>query len=101
VIRRLPVLICTLVALSLMAASMLALPQAPQEPPPAPVAQRPRGPATPQETLPVAITVGRGRLVQFTDEASRVSVSDPAVADAVVVSPHEVVLNGKSAGRPS
>jgi pilus assembly protein CpaC len=78
---------------------MLALPQAPQEPPPAPVAQRPRGPATPQETLPVAITVGRGRLVQFTDEASRVSVSDPAVADAVVVSPHEVVLNGKSAGR--
>jgi pilus assembly protein CpaC len=67
-----------------------------QEPPAA--AQRPRGPATPLETRSMTLTVGRGQLVQFPEEASRVSVSDPAIADAVVVSPHEVVLNGKSAG---
>src|SRR5205823_85758 len=42
--------------------------------------------------------VGRGQLLQFVDEASRVSVSDPAIADAVVVSSHDVVLNGKAAG---
>src|SRR5256886_9666408 len=55
-------------------------------------------PATPLEARSVTITAGRGQLLQFTDDASRVSVSDPAVADAVVVSPHEVVLNGKTPG---
>ncbi|PYS21995.1 MAG: type II and III secretion system protein [Acidobacteria bacterium] len=56
------------------------------------------GPATPQTPRSVTLTVGRGQLLQFLEEASRVSVSDPAVADAVVVSPHEVVLNGKTPG---
>src|SRR2546423_10223507 len=56
-------------------------------------------PATPQASRPVTITAGRGQLLQFADEASRVSVSDPLTADAVVVSPHEVVLNGKAPGR--
>ena len=46
----------------------------------------------------LTITVSRGELVQFDDEATRVSVSDPATADAVVVSPHDVVLNGKVPG---
>jgi pilus assembly protein CpaC len=64
---------------------------------PAPV-QKPSGPATQLEPRSMAVTIGRGRLVQFPEEASRVSVSDPTIADAVVVSPHEVVLNGKSAG---
>jgi len=63
-----------------------------------PVVQRPSGPAKQLEPRPLALTVGRGQLVQFPEEASRVSVSDPLIADAVVVSPHEVVVNGKSAG---
>ena len=46
----------------------------------------------------MTLTVGRGQLVQFSDEASRVSVSDPTIADAVVVSAHDVVLNGKAPG---
>jgi len=46
----------------------------------------------------LTITVSRGTLVQFEDQATRVSVSDPATADAVVVSPHDVVLNGKMPG---
>lgn len=46
----------------------------------------------------MTLEVGRGELLQFTDSASRVSVSEPAIADAVVISPHEVVVNGKSAG---
>jgi pilus assembly protein CpaC len=64
----------------------------------APVPQE-RGPAKPLDARAINLTVGRGRLAQFSEEASRVSVSDPAIADAVVVSPHEVVMNGKSPGR--
>src|SRR5438132_435779 len=57
-----------------------------------------QAPATPLSSRSMAITVGRGELLQFPDEASRVSVSDPLIADAVVVSAHDVVLNGKSPG---
>ncbi len=57
------------------------------------------GPATPLERQSVTLTVGRGELLQFADETSRVSVSDPQIADVVVVSPHEVVLNAKTPGR--
>src|SRR5437867_12924424 len=58
----------------------------------------PGGPATPLARKSMTLSAGRGEVLQFTDEASRVSVSDPAIADAVVVSTHEVVLNGKSPG---
>jgi pilus assembly protein CpaC len=57
-----------------------------------------QGPATPLASTSLTLTVGRGQLLQFPDEASRVSVSDPLIADAVVVSPHDVVLNGKAPG---
>src|SRR5262249_32265892 len=56
------------------------------------------GPSTVLAPRSMTLTVGRGELVQFPDETSRVSVSDPGTADAVVVSPHEVVLNGKTPG---
>ena len=62
-------------------------------------AQQTTGPATQLQSRLMTVTVGRGQLVQFPDDASRVSVSDPSIADAVVVSPHEVVLNGKSVGQ--
>ena len=64
------------------------------------VAQEPQQtrPATPVPAQAKTLTVGRGELLQFTNEASRVSVSDPAIADAVVVSAYDVVLNGKAPG---
>ena len=89
-------LIRVIVSLSLTLGGATALSRAAQDP--AVVLQRPAGPATQLAPRPMTLTVGRGQLVQFDDEASRVSVSDPAIADAVVVSPHEVVLNGKSVG---
>ena len=55
-------------------------------------------PATPLPPRSMTLTVGRGELMQFPDETSRVSVSDPAIADAVVVSAHDVVFNGKAPG---
>src|SRR5436853_525873 len=65
---------------------------------PSVVAQQAEKPATPLAPLSLTLTVGRGELLQFSDEASRVSVSDPGTADAVVVSAHDVVLNGKAPG---
>ena len=62
-------------------------------------AQEPARLATPLPPRPMTLIVGRGELLQFTDETSRVSVSDPTIADAVVVSPHDVVLNGKAPGK--
>ncbi len=62
-----------------------------------PTVQTP-GPATPLEPRSLRLTAGRGELMQFTNETSRVFVSDPTIADAVVVSPHEVVFNGKAPG---
>lgn len=47
----------------------------------------------------LAITVGRGELVQFPNDVQRVAVSEPRIADAVVVSPREVMINAKSVGK--
>ncbi len=47
----------------------------------------------------VTLTVGRGELVQFMSDISRVAVSEPKIADAVVVSPREVMINAKAPGR--
>lgn len=55
-------------------------------------------PATPLSQREIVLKVGRGNLQQFGEVVSRVSVSDPEVADAVVVSPHDVVINGRVAG---
>jgi pilus assembly protein CpaC len=42
---------------------------------------------------------GRGELLQFDRDISRVAVAEPKIADAVVVSPREVMVNAKGAGR--
>jgi pilus assembly protein CpaC len=44
------------------------------------------------------ILVGRGELLQFSSDISRVAVAEPKVADAVVVSPREVMVNAKGIG---
>src|SRR5437867_7627026 len=96
--RRAVYLACFLLILGSRRAATIGA-QAPEAPPQ--TQQAPPRPAGPARALPPAsktLTVGRGELVQFSDEVSRVSVSEPAIADAVVVSPHDVVLNGKAPG---
>jgi pilus assembly protein CpaC len=46
----------------------------------------------------ISLMAGRGELLQFKEEISRVVVSEPKIADAIVVSPHEVMVNAKTAG---
>jgi pilus assembly protein CpaC len=47
----------------------------------------------------LTLVVGRGELLQFNADVNRVAVSEPKVADAVVVSPREVMINGKGIGK--
>ncbi len=51
-------------------------------------------------TLPRQLTLaaGRGELLQFPAEVQRVAIAEPKIADAVVVSPREVMVNAKSPG---
>ncbi|MBC8168060.1 MAG: pilus assembly protein N-terminal domain-containing protein [Bryobacteraceae bacterium] len=46
----------------------------------------------------INVVAGKGELLTFEREVSRVVVSEPKIADALVVSPHEVMLNARSAG---
>ena len=46
----------------------------------------------------VRLVEGRGELLQFQNDIVRVVISEPKVADAVVVSPREVMVNAKGPG---
>lgn len=77
--------------------------QAPQQPaaPVAPVAQQTApAPAVPQPSPypKVTITAGRSTVLTVNFNIVRFSVTNPAVADASVVSPHEVLVDGKAPG---
>lgn len=60
-----------------------------QQPEPAPQIKR------------VALTAGRSTVVSTDFDISRIAVTNPAVADAVVVQPREILIDGKSAGTVS
>lgn len=47
-----------------------------------------------------AIT-GKTQLIKFDEPVKRISITDPALADLVLLSPKELLLNGKKAGRTS
>ena len=46
----------------------------------------------------IIVPSGKATLVTHGDRLTRVSISNPVVAEAVVVSPHEVLLNGRQIG---
>lgn len=45
--------------------------------------------------------VGKSQLLKFDEPVTRVSITDPQFADIVLLSPQELLLNGKKAGRTS
>lgn len=44
---------------------------------------------------------GKTQLIKFDEPVKRISITDPALADLVLLSPKELLLNGKKAGRTS
>jgi len=46
----------------------------------------------------VSITAGRSTVVTTAFDVTRIAITNPAIADAVVVKPREVLVDGKSAG---
>jgi len=60
------------------------------------------GLAIAQQTQParreIALVEGRGELLQFQKDIGKVAISEPKIADAVVVSPREVMVNAKGPG---
>lgn len=53
----------------------------------------------PSSNKALTLTIGKGDLLQFENDVMRVAVAEPKVADAVVVSPREVMVNAKGLGR--
>lgn len=55
-----------------------------------------------QQTKPahheIALMEGRGELLQFQKDIGKVVISEPKIADAVVISPREVMVNAKGPG---
>src|SRR2546421_8492874 len=47
----------------------------------------------------ISLVTGRGELLQFERDIERVAISEPKIADAIVVSPREIMVNGKGAGK--
>ena len=58
-------------------------------------------PAVPSVMKRVSLTAGRSTVVSTDFDISRIAVTNPAVADAVVVQPREILIDGKSAGTVS
>lgn len=46
----------------------------------------------------IRATVGKSQIVQFAQPIKRLSITDPALADLILLSPTEMILNGKTAG---
>ncbi len=76
----------------------------------APPQTAPQGPAataqTPSEAeshgaAPLRVMVGKSLLINTTERLKRVSVTDPGVADAIVVTPTQILVHGRSAGEVS
>jgi pilus assembly protein CpaC len=57
--------------------------------------------AAPQVTPTISVTVNKSMVFRLAERAKRISVSQPAVADVVVVAPSQLLINGKAVGTTS
>lgn len=54
-----------------------------------------------QRMIRLEVTIGRSQVVDLKEPFARVSVTNPAVADVFVVSPNQILVNGKAVGLTS
>lgn len=52
-----------------------------------------------REGIPINVLVGQSRVINFDRSIGRFSISNPEVAEAVMVSPTQVLVNGKTFGQ--
>jgi pilus assembly protein CpaC len=75
------------------------------QPPPAqgsgPEASSSAPEAAAQGSAPLRVMVGKSLLINTTERLRRVSVTDDAVADAIVVTPTQILVHGRAAGEVS
>src|SRR5512142_2849529 len=76
------------------AAAQTTAPQA--VPPQTPAQQMPE-----EASAPLRVMVGKSILINTTVRLKRVSVTDPAVADALVVTPTQILVHGRAPGEVS
>ena len=50
-------------------------------------------------THDITLLEGRGELIAFQRDVTKVAISEPKIADAIVISPREVMVNAKGPGR--
>lgn len=56
------------------------------------------GQSAAQQVLRFEVTIGKSQVVDLKEAFTRVSVTNPAIADIFVVTPNQILINGKSAG---
>ncbi|HEX3323404.1 MAG TPA: type II and III secretion system protein family protein [Terriglobales bacterium] len=57
--------------------------------------------AEPVGSAPLRVMVGKSLLINTTERLKRVSVTDPSVADALVVTPTQIIVHGRAPGEVS
>src|SRR5260370_31790209 len=50
------------------------------------------------QTHDITLLEGRGELISFPQDVTKVAIPEPKIADAVVISPREVMINAKGPG---
>ena len=50
---------------------------------------------------PIAVTVNKSVVLRLPKRATRVSITQPEIAEAVVVAPDQILINGKAVGSTS
>ena len=76
-----------------------AAPEPAQAPGPEASSQAPQAAA--QGAAPLRVMVGKSLLINTTERLKRVSVTDDAIADAIVVTPTQILVHGRAAGEVS
>src|SRR3972149_6620918 len=51
--------------------------------------------------IPVEVSIGKSTVVTLKEISKRVSLSDPDIADIILISPTEILINGKKIGTTS
>ncbi len=61
----------------------------------------PPGPQQPQGSAPLRVMVGKSLLINTTERLKRISVTDPGIAFAQVITPTQILVHGKTPGEVS